>query len=175
MGVGGRAVFSSSFFPSPRDPWRGMRVLGGSEGPDPPEVRGSPGVLPSGWRIIHCSQGWLLLPLLRLPRRRHRRMREKQKRMGRNSGGESDVAAAAALRPGLGLPSGVGQGAGPRGGDQEPGAALGRGTAVHRRPHPTDPSGMTGSGAHPGPAPTSRMRRSHRQPSPHRTRACWEM
>ncbi|XP_021035005.1 uncharacterized protein LOC110307098 [Mus caroli] len=152
-----------------------MRVLGGPEGPDPPEDRGSPGVLPSGWGIIHCSQGWLLLPLLRLPRRRNRRMREKQKGMGRNSGGESDVAAAAALRPGLSLPSGVGQGAGPRGGEQEPGAALGRGTAVHRRPHPADPSGMTGSGAHPGPAPTSRMRRSHRQPSPHRTRACWEM
>lgn len=29
MGVGGRAVFSSSFFLSPRDPWRGMRDLGG--------------------------------------------------------------------------------------------------------------------------------------------------
>lgn len=143
--------------------------------PGPPEVRGSPGVLPSGWRIIHCSHSWLLLPLLRLPRRHHRRMREKQKEMGRSSGGETDVAAAAALRPRLCLPAGVGQEAGLRGGEQEPGAALGRGTAVHRRPHPADPSGMTSSGAHPGPAPTSRMRRSHRQPSPHRTRACWEL
>lgn len=149
--------------------------LGRPGNPGPPEGKGSPGVLPFSWGIIHCRQSWLLLPLLRLPRHRQRRMREKQKGMGRSSGGERDVAAAAALRPGLGLPAGVGQGAGPRGGEQEPGAALERGTAVHRRPHPADPAGMTGSGAHPGPAPTSRMRRSHRPPSPHRTRACWEM
>lgn len=113
---------------------------GRSGNPGPPEGRGSPGVLPSGWRIIHCRHSWLLLPLLRLPRRRHhRRMGEKQKGLGRSSGGETDVAAAAALRPGLGLPAGVGQGAGPRGGEQEPGAALARGTAVHRHPHPADP------------------------------------
>lgn len=53
MGVGGRAVFSSSFSPSPRDPWRGIWVLGGRGNPGPPEGRGSPGVLPSGWGIIH--------------------------------------------------------------------------------------------------------------------------
>lgn len=151
----------------------------GAGGPGPPKGRGSPGVLSPSWRIIHCSQRGCCSLCLRLPRRRHRRMREKQKGMGRSSRGESDVAAA--LRPQLNRPAGVGQGAGPRGGRREPGVASALGTRVHRPPappprHADHPrSGMTGSGADLGPAPTRRVQRSHRPPSPHWGGACWEL
>nr|KAF6429629.1 hypothetical protein HJG59_008994 [Molossus molossus] len=152
MGVGGRTVFSASASAS-RDPWPVLQVLG-SGGLGPLKGRGSPGVLLPSWGIIHCSQRCCCCLCLRLPRR-HRRMREKQKGMGRSSGGESDVAAA--LRPQLSCPAGVGQGAGPRGGRREPRAARAPGTGVHADQHPADPSGMTDSGADLGPAPTRRV------------------
>lgn len=105
--------------------------------------------------------------------RRHRRMREKQKAMGRSSGGETDVAAA--LWPQLSLRAGVGRGAGPRDGRRQFAAASAPGTGVHGRSAPLDPSGMTDSGADSGPAPT---RRVAAQPPPAvtpRSRACWEL
>lgn len=99
-GVGSRAVFFSLL---------GIHDGGcrsrAARGPGPPESRGSPGVFPRSWGIIHCSQRCCCCFCLRLPCR-HRRMREKQKGMGRSSGGENDVAAA--LRPQLSCPAGVG-------------------------------------------------------------------
>lgn len=58
MGVGGRAVFSSSFLPSPRDPWQGMRVLGGRGIPVLPRseahLESSP---PAGGSFIAATAG----------------------------------------------------------------------------------------------------------------------
>lgn len=109
MGVGGRTVFSSSSSSS-RDPWRGLQVLGGrgsrpSRGQrltwSPPPQLGDHSLQPAR----------LLLPLPPpSPPSPPENEREKQKGMGRSSGGESDVAAA--LRPQLSRPAGVGQGAG---------------------------------------------------------------
>lgn len=132
MGVGGEAVFSSSS--SSRDPWRGLLVLGGrgsrpSRGQrltwGPPPALGDHSLQPARLPLP------LPPPSPPLPPENER---EKQKGMGRSSRGESDVAAA--LRPQLSRPAGVGQGAGPRGGRREPGAAGARGTGVHRPPAP---------------------------------------
>lgn len=129
-GVGGEAVFSSSSSSSSRDPWRGLPVLGGrgsrpSRGQrltwSPPPALGDHSLQPAR----------LLLPLPPpSPPLPPENEREKQKGMGRSSGGESDVAAA--LRPQLSRPAGVGQGAGLRGGRREPGAARALGTRGHR-------------------------------------------
>lgn len=139
MGVGGRAVFSSLSSSSSRDPWRGVggRVL---------QVLGGRGFRPSqGQRLTwsplpqlgdHSLQPERLLQPLPPPSPPSppENEREKQKGMGRSSRGESDVAAA--LRPQLNRPAGVGQGAGPRGGRRKPGAASALGTRVHRPPAP---------------------------------------
>lgn len=127
MGVGGEAVFSSS---SSRDPWRGLPVLGG-RGSRPSREQRLTWSPPPALGDHSLQPARLLLPLLPpsppLPLENER---EKQKGMGRSSGGESDVAAA--LRPQLSRPAGVGQGAGPRRGRREPGAAAALGTRVHR-------------------------------------------
>lgn len=127
---------------------------------------------PAGGSFIVASAAAAAATASALPRR-HRRMREKQKAMGRSSGGETDVAAA--LRPQLSLRAGVGRGAGPREGRHQSAAASAPGVPVHRRSAPLDPSGMTDSGADSGPAPT---RRVAAQPPPAvtpRSGACWEL
>lgn len=104
MGWGGGWAAELSFSPLLGIHGEGCRS-GAARGPGPPESRGSPGVFPWSWGIIHCSQRCCCCFCLRLPCR-HQRMREKQKGMGRSSGGENDVAAA--LRPQLSCPAGVG-------------------------------------------------------------------
>lgn len=128
---------------------------------------------PAGGSFIAASAAAAAAAAASALPRRHRRMREKQKAMGRSSGGETDVAAA--LRPQLSLRAGVGRGAGPRDGRRQSAAASAAGTGVHRRSAPLDPSGMTDSGADSGPAPT---RRVAAQPPPAvtpRSQACWEL
>lgn len=137
MGVGGRAVFSLSSSSS-RDPWRGGLQVLGDQGSWPSRgqrLTWSP--LPQlGDHSLQPAR--LLLPLPPpSPPSPPENEREKQKAMGRSSGSESDVAAA--LRPQLSRPAGVGQGAGPWGGNREPCAASALGTRVHARSHPHRP------------------------------------